>query len=171
MVRHVASVLRIFYAATIVTFLVFQGYAKSSPQVLVTVALEQASIRVGKVLGFQFTITNHWKDHTLRFITCPPPYEMEVFDSNGNAIPKSEAWQQQIKNGGWTCASTLMQEVAPGQALGPYSTAGNPRMFDLKPGDYSARLKWNFSTTTGAKHKPGKEISVPSNTSRFTVVP
>jgi len=171
MTRNVSTVARVFCLAPIVILAVSPGSAKSSPQVVVTVALEQTSIRVGTGFGFKFSITNHWKDHTVSFFTCPTPYEMEMFDSQGSPIPKSEAWQRKVKTGVYTCESTLVQEVAPGQTLGPYSTADDPKMFDLKPGNYSGRLLWHFSTTTGSKPRSGKTITVPSNTFQFTVVP
>ena len=148
-------------------------YAKFKSRVVVSATLVSESIRVGAGLEFQYSITNQWPGHTIGFSSCPPPYDVELFDSSGNPVPASEIWQRKMKNTVFVCSATALIEVKSGQTWGPAWLPGyDSDMFDLKPGNYSGRLQWHFWTSrVGTKNYPGKDITVPSNTFAFTVLP
>jgi hypothetical protein len=148
------------------------AFAKSKVRVVVSVTPVSASIPVGARLDFKYSIANQWPGHTIGFSTCPPPYDIELFDSVGKIVPLSETWQRKMNNSVFVCSATALIEVKSGQTWGPAGLPGyDSDMFELKPGNYSGRLQWHFWTAHVGASRSEKEITVPSNSFTLIVVP
>ena len=151
-------------------------WAQDPPKSAITVFVEPhtASFVEGADLTFRFSITNKSRNDTLSFGTCPPPYDVELFDVQGKPLPMSENYQKSMREGTYVCVSSLMVEIRPNQMWGPEEWPTPDRtMFDLRPGAYSGRLLWHFSVYKNGATYPRdvKERTIPSNSFQFTVTP
>ena len=162
----------------IVVFWGGNSRAQLRPQVTVTAEPEKKSFVVGSDLSFRFSVTNNWEQHSISFMTCPPPYEVTLSDSQTHPVPLSQAYQQRLEKGGYSCLSTVLIEVKPGETWGPQVwPTPDQGMYDLKPGTYTGRLLWHFTayeinpSTGKPDEKDIRNITISSNVFTLVVVP